>query len=172
MIRRHDAFFTACTILAVTQVAWGGERITKILLPETVGQWAVDEASGRIFASLPEADCVAECDPATGQVARKFSVPGEPTQLIVKSHWLVVGCAQNNSLGIIDLTTNKVAGSVPLGNRKLLCLFASKADNAYAYGCCGERFTGQKTISQIDCSKQTISTQCALIRVRAPSCTG
>lgn len=132
-------------------------KITKISSSEHVGQWAAEEATGRIFASLPDADKVVEYDPATGQEVRKFSLAGGPLQLAIKSRWLVVACPNNSSVGLIDLKANKVEDGVKLDGQGPTCVFCSKADNPYAYAICNGDVGPRGTeIVQIDCGRQTV----------------
>ena len=114
-IRRITTMAAAFGILAMAQVFGAEPKVTKISLDKHVGQWAVEQATGRIFASLPDANAVVECDPVSGSVLNRHAVGGAASRLIVKSHWLVAACSNNNTLVLIDLKTNKVSGSVRLG---------------------------------------------------------
>ena len=90
---RRMACLLAFVFLGLSTRGWAQQpKITKITCGHTVGQWAVDEATGRIFASVPDSNLVIEYDPATGKELRQFAVPGEPTELIVKGHWLAAAC--------------------------------------------------------------------------------
>ena len=94
-------------------------QVTKITSSEPVGQWVVEEATGRLFASLPDADAVVEYDPATGKILQKFAVAGGPRQMTIKWHWLAVTCYKGDAIGLIDLKSNKVAPNVELGGKPL-----------------------------------------------------
>ena len=72
-------------VLAFIGITWSSLNvsavevtITKISSEEHVGQWAVEQVTGRIFASIPEKDEVAEFDPATGKLIEKYAPARRP----------------------------------------------------------------------------------------------
>jgi hypothetical protein len=122
--------------VGVLAVAAAEAAITAISPEKPVGQWVVEETTGRIFATLPSDDAVVEYDPATGKEVRRFTVPGQPTELIIKQHWLVAACSKSIALTPIDLKTNKALDGVPLAGNGPYALFCSKVDNGFVYAIC------------------------------------
>ncbi len=131
-------------------------KVLTIAPKGTVFQWAVEEATGRIFASLPEDDAVVEFDPASGDEVRRFTVAGNPTELIVKRQWLVAACPKDVALAVIDLKTNKLAGSIRLAGNGPHTLFCSEADNPYLYAVCHLESAVENELFQVDLRKQQI----------------
>ncbi len=111
-------------------------KITTITPEKPVRQWVVEEATGRIFASMPTADAVVEFDPATGKELRRLAIKGSPAEMVLKGHWLVAACPKSAALALIDLKENKVSGTVSLSGSGIRDLFCSKADNPYVYALC------------------------------------
>ncbi len=114
----------------------GQAKITEIAAPGRVGAWALDDATGRIFASLEESGEVAEYEPASGQEVRRWAVGPEPGEMMVKGHRLVVAPRRPPALVAIDLKANRVEHTVPLAGKGPYALFCSRAANAYAYAIC------------------------------------
>ena len=93
---------------------------------------------------MPAADAVVEYDPATGKELQRLAIKGNPTEMVLKGHWLAVACPKSTAVAIIDLKENKLSGMVPLsGAAGLYGLFCSKADNPYAYAICGPSAAGE-----------------------------
>ncbi len=138
-------------------------RITTITPEKPVHQWVVEEATGRIFASLPEADAVVEYSPATGKEVRRLTVEGHPSQLILKGHWLVAACPKGPALAVIDLKENKLAGRVQLWGHDLYGLFGSQADNPYVYVVCDPDQSGPgafgRMLAQVDLGRKEVRQQ-------------
>jgi hypothetical protein len=151
-------------ILLVCSMTWSvnaahasGIPIVKISAKFPVGNWAVEESTGRLFASVPSANHIVEYDSLTGKTLRIFDMPGGPLQLAIKSHWLIAACPQDKSLGVIDLKTDSVAGSVPLESKGLFGVFASKADNPYVYAVCTQEDGSPLfEIVQVDCKTKEV----------------
>lgn len=99
---------------------------------EDTASWALHE-SGRIFAAVKSTDSVIEYD-LNGDEVRKHAVEPEPTEMIVKGDFLVVGCQKSSSFSVINLKTNKVVGKIDLAGKGPYALFCSKVDNGFVYG--------------------------------------
>ncbi len=100
-----------------------------------VGDWAVHEETGRVFASIQSGNEVVEYQPKTGEV-RRFKVGETPEEMIIKRDQLIVGCKKSPALFVIDLNTNQVAGSVKLIGKGPHALFCSQVDNNLVYCLC------------------------------------
>ncbi len=110
--------------------------IKSFRVKDEVSAWALDEASGRIFAALVGSNRVVEIDPASSEPKTQFTVAARPTELFIKGRRLVAACQSTSSLYVIDLDTNKVLGNVQLTGKGPYALFGSKADNPYVYAIC------------------------------------
>ncbi len=108
--------------------------VVTITVEGNVGSWAVQESTGRLFASLPDADVVVEYDSKTGGEIQRIETPGGPREMIVKNQNLVVSCLKNSSFQVIDLATNKSLGKVQITGRGPIAMFCSQANNNYVYG--------------------------------------
>ncbi|WP_153556652.1 YncE family protein [Roseimaritima sediminicola] len=97
--------------------------------------WAVQEETGRVFATVKNQNEVVEYSSQGGKV-RSIAVAGDPTELIIKRDLLVVACTKSPSLVLIDLARNEIAGSVQLPGTGPYALFCSQADNPYVYAIC------------------------------------
>ncbi|WP_146118586.1 YncE family protein [Blastopirellula marina] len=101
-------------------------------LIEGVGDWVVQEKTGRVFASLPIWDEVVEFD-QKGQQVRRFSTGKSPNEMMLKHDLLIVGCRDSVALDVFDLKTNQKKGSIQVSGRGPYGLFCSQADNSYVY---------------------------------------
>lgn len=101
-------------------------------LIEGVGDWVVQEKTGRVFASLPIWDEVVEFD-QKGQQVRRFSTGKSPHEMMLKHDMLIVGCRDSVALDVFDLKTNQKKGSIQVSGRGPYGLFCSQADNSYVY---------------------------------------
>lgn len=99
---------------------------------EGVGDWVVQQETGRVFASLPIWDEVVEFDHAGKQV-RRFSTSKAPYELILKHDLLIVGCRDAVALDVFDLKTNEKKGSIQVSGKGPYGLFCSQAANSYVY---------------------------------------
>ena len=88
--------------------------------------------------------------------------------MAVKGHWLAVACPKSNSLTVVDLKLNKVAGNIPLAGTGPCILFCSKAANPYVYALYNltNGRTGQE-VFQVDCDKLSLRNRCFLQGVNA-----
>lgn len=134
-IRTCLAFLSCFCISAI--FAHGAD--TSIQIESEVGGWALDERSGRVFASLINESVVVEYA-ASGKELQRIAVSGKPAELLVKKDKLVVACTENPKLEIIDLGTSKVVGSIAAGEIGPYALFASQVDNPYVYFYTWNRF--------------------------------
>ena len=165
MSRWYRSLAAMClgAVLPGAVVAADEPRITTITPEKPVHQWVVEEATGRIFASLPEADAVVEYSPATGKEVRRLTVEGHPSQLILKGHWLVAACPKGPALAVIDLKENKLAGRVQLWGHDLYGLFGSQADNPYVYVVCDPDQSGPgafgRMLAQVDLGRKEVRQQ-------------
>lgn len=121
------AFFS---VMLIATLADGAD--VSVEVKSEVGGWALDEKTGRVFASLINEGVVVEYS-VTGTEVRRVKVKGKPAELLVKQDKLVVACTESPSLEVIDLMTYETFGSVPAGEIGPYALFASKADNPYVY---------------------------------------
>lgn len=128
---------------------------------EVAHDWVIDEASGRVFASLPTVAAVVELDPATGQKLRQFTVPERPRQLLIRSGKLVVCSIGTSSLALIDLATNQVDGTVQLTGAGPFALFASQAANPWVYAVTMQRENSPDSclMFQVDVAARSIRRQ-------------
>ena len=69
------SLIVATVCLCASPVA-AQESVTAIAVQEDVGDWVLDEASGRVFASSVGKDVVLEFDAATGKEVRRITVGG------------------------------------------------------------------------------------------------
>jgi hypothetical protein len=139
--------------------AIGGEASwTKIELDGKVGDWAMQESTGRLFASLPDANAVVEIDLSTGKEKRRIEIPGGPRHLIFKRDLLIVGCTSPVSLVTVDLKNNKAGAAISLPGKKLTAIFCSQVDNSRAYAVCetGGNFPDLPAIAPIDLSNRKV----------------
>ena len=73
---RQITFVLTCVSLGLSARGWAEQvKVNKITCGQPVGQWAVDEPTGRIFASAPVSNVVIEYDPGSGKELRQFDVP-------------------------------------------------------------------------------------------------
>lgn len=106
-----------------------------VTIPDGVGDWAVHESSGRVFASLASGNEVVEYDSSAREV-RRIKVGEKPKELIIKRDWLFVACTKSPALHAIDLKSNEESAVVPLNGKGPYALFCSEADNNYVYCVC------------------------------------
>lgn len=141
-------------VLATVHVAATGaeENVTHMRADVAVGDWLVDDATGRIFATAAEQDFVLEFDSDTGTESRRFQVGLRPRQLALKGRRLVVGIEDGPSLAIINLDTNKVEGSTTLEGEGPFDVACSKAENSFVYAVCME----PPVVLQVDIAERRV----------------
>ncbi|HEX8915821.1 MAG TPA: hypothetical protein VF796_25930, partial [Humisphaera sp.] len=130
----------AVALLSLVALAAAGSTASAVDLQAAdldPGGWAMDPASGRVFASDYGGKRVVEFDPVTGRPAREFQLSAEhPRDLVVKKGKLVVAVESGVAVHVIDLATNQVEGRVQLAGRGPSHLFCSEADNPWVYAVC------------------------------------
>ena len=136
-IRRIDICVLLLSALIPASLAWAqDDDLLHIESEEGTYDWVVHAESGRLFASSTSKGEVIEFSAGMGTETRRFSVGAEPKELLIKGDYLIAGCTKSPSLTIIDLKTNKVAGSVELAGKGPYGMFCSQADNSYVYAIC------------------------------------
>ena len=130
-------FFALCLALPAEEaLAEASVKVVRIAGDEGTFDWAVQESTGRVFASCPAREEVVEYDPADGKTLRRFRVEGAPGELLVKKDWLLVACRQARAVAVVDLAANEVAGTIRLEGRSPDALFCCALDQPFAYARC------------------------------------
>lgn len=127
-------------------------RAAKVLATIPLGgkpEFAVEDAEqDRIFVNIEDTSELVAIDAAKHEVAARWPIaPGEEASglaIDVKHHRLFLGCA-NKLMVMLDDTTGKVVGSVPIGAGVDACKFDPETQLAFAS--CGD---GTTTIARED----------------------
>ena len=125
-----------CFLLLLSASAFSQAELVEINAPGHVGDWVLDGKSGRIFASLQESGEVAEFDPSSGKLIRRWAAGAEPGEMIVKGRRLVVALGKSASLATFDLEADRPGRTVDLQGSGPYALFCSQAGNPYVYAVC------------------------------------
>jgi YVTN family beta-propeller protein len=100
--------------------AKAGKVIATIPLGGKLEFGAVDTMAGRVFVNLEDKSEVVAIDTKTHKEVNRWPIaPGEePTGMAfdAKNHRLFLGCGGNKLMVMMDSTSGKVVGSVPIGD--------------------------------------------------------
>ena len=114
-----------------------------------------DAAAGRVFVNLEDTSEVVAIDIAKHEVASRWSIkPGEEASgmaIDLKNHRLFLGCGGSKTMVMLDYTTGKVVGSVPIADGVDANAFDPATQLAFAS--CG---AGTATIAHEDGDKLTV----------------
>lgn len=122
-----------------------------------VGDWAIHESSGRVFAAKTDGNSVSEFD-HNGKEVRAIQVGQNPRELIIKRDKLIVACTGSQTLHVFDLNSNQVTGKIAIEGRAPYGLFCSQVDNDLVF-CIADKSSSRWYGDVFQCNIQSHTVQ-------------